>query len=209
MTTAAAPPPDPAAIDAAWKKVRADGSIQFDFPWRKVEAEPDPQWIEALARAIERFFRALGPLWEILFYLTLALIALVLFLAFYPPARDAILAFFRRRPAVEAPPRWQPDRSGARALLAEAEQLAAQGDYGEAVHLLLLRSIEDIERWRGRTLGVALTARDIAGVEALPDAARPVFARLVAMVERALFARRAISADEWNDARDAYRRFAL
>jgi hypothetical protein len=209
VTTAAAPPPDPAAIDAAWKKVRADNSIQFDFPWRDVQPEPDSQWLEALARALDRFFRAFGPFWEILFYVTLALIALVLFVAFYPPARDAFLAFFRRRPAVEAPSEWRPEPSAARALLKEAERLAAQGDYGEAVHLLLLRSIEDIERWRGAALAASLTSRDIAGVDALPDAARPVFARLVAMVERALFARHAVSADEWHDARDAYRSFAL
>lgn len=211
MTTAAAPPPpDPAAIDAAWKQVRADGDIQFDFPWRDVAPEPDPQWLRALADTLGRFFTALGPIWEVLFYVMLALLAVVLFVSLYPPAREALVAWWqRRRTRPEAPPEWRPAPAQARALLAEADRLAADGDYGQAVHLLLLRSIEDIERWQGNPVGTALTARDIAAATALPAAARPVFSRLVAVVERALFGQCPVSATEWQGARDAYRGFAL
>jgi hypothetical protein len=94
-------------------------------------------------------------------------------------------------------------------LLEEADRLASQGRYAEAVRLILHRSIEDIERWRGDPLRPSLTSRDIARFDGLPDMARGIFARIVADVERSLFGGASLAQSDWARARADYARFAL
>lgn len=104
---------------------------------------------------------------------------------------------------------WRPDHSAARHLLAEAEALASAGDFEEAVHLLLRRSVEDIAARRPDFLLPSLTARDIAAAASLPDRAREAFGAMARIVERALFARRPVGQPGWLEARAAYERFAF
>ena len=73
---------------------------------------------------------------------------------------------------------WSPEAAPARSWLREADALAAQGRYAEAVHHLLFRSIEDIGRRRPRLVRPALTSRELAAAEALPPPARSLFARI-------------------------------
>ena len=94
-------------------------------------------------------------------------------------------------------------------MLDEADRLAAAGRFAEAVRLILHRSIEDIERWRGDSLRPSLTSRDIAAFETLPDAARTVFRRIVGDVERSLFAGNPLGEADWTRARADYAGFAL
>ncbi|UZK70524.1 hypothetical protein OKW76_05635 [Sphingomonas sp. S1-29] len=204
-----APVPDEAAIRAAHAAVRADSEIQFDFPWRRIEPDPESPWLTALGEALQRFFVGLGPVWEVIFWGMLAVLAAILVISLFPPARAWVLERLRRRPAPVAEEGWRPEAGAARALLAEAEALAGAARYDEAVRLLLHRSIEDIERWRGGVVRPSLTSRDIAAVDALPGNARAVFARIVALVERGLFARRPLGAADWQRARDDYAAFAL
>lgn len=205
---AQATPIDTQAIDAAHAQVRADPSIQFDFPWREVEPRQESPWMKALAESLDHFFRALGPFWQVMFWVMVAVIVVVLLFVFVPPLREWLRERMGRQRA-EVEPEWRPEHSAARALLDEAEALAAAGRFEAAVQLLLYRSIEDIERWRGGVVRPSLTARDIAAVPDLPQNARGIFARLVALTERGIFARRSLGAAEWDEARDAYRAFAL
>ena len=69
--------------------------------------------------------------------------------------------------------------------------------------------LPDIERWRGDSLRPSLTSRDIAAFETLPDAARAVFRRIVADVERSLFAGNPLGESDWTRARADYAGFAL
>jgi hypothetical protein len=117
---------------------------------------------------------------------------------------------WRRRPALEAPAEaWRPDEAPARALLREADALAAEGRYGEAAHLLLFRSIEDIDRRRPRLVRPALTSRDIAGAPALPPGPKRSFGDIVMMVERSLFGGRTLEQQDWQACRSAYEDFAF
>ena len=63
----------------------------------------------------------------------------------------------------------------ARALLDEADKLAAEGRYAEAVRLILHRSIEEIEGRRPRLVRPAFTAREIGRLPDIPDNARATF----------------------------------
>jgi hypothetical protein len=131
-----------------------------------------------------------------------------------------IFAFFRDRGGGEAKQKkqkrgdaeqqgWRPEEEQAVQLLDEADVLAQQGRFDEAARLLLHRSIGDIRAHRPDLVRPALTSRDIAGHPLLPGAPAAAFARIAALVERSLFARRPLGADDWQNCRAAYREFAF
>lgn len=202
---------DPNAVDAAHRAVRGDSSIQFDLPWYQPDpANPPPRWLMELFQSLGRFVEWVGGGWYVLMWLAIAAVVIALIFALFPAAREWFAArLLRRSQAVAEPPRWAPDAGVARALLDEADRLAAAGRYAEAVRLILHRSIEDIEKWRGDSLRPSLTSRDIAAFESLPDAARSVFRRIVGDVEHSLFGGNALGESDWTRARADYAGFAL
>ena len=203
----APPPVDPAAIRAAHDAIRADDRIQFDLAEPPVQ-EPPPGWLLTLFE----WLAALGPVWRVIFWGLIALAVVALIVALVPPLREWVIDRWTRRPRDASDSdvaEWMPEQGRARALLADADALADAGDYDAAVHLILLRSIDDIEAWRGDRLAPALTARDIAAAPELPWAARSLFERLVAAVERSLFAGHRLGAEDWERARADYAAIAL
>jgi hypothetical protein len=104
---------------------------------------------------------------------------------------------------------WRPEEKVARALLAEADAMAAAGRYEEAARLLLHRSLEDIAKRKPKLLRPALTSREIARAPLLPDAVREAFDAMAAPVERSLFGGRSLDRSAWEAARAAYGDFAL
>ena len=152
---------------------------------------------------------ARGLLWVLLAILAAALIWVIVI-----RLREGEWRLPRRRkarvmavdPEEEA---WAPDAAPVRAWLKEADALAAEGRFAEAVHHLLFRSIEDIARRRPRLVRPALTSRELAAAEAVPAPARDLFARIARLVERSLFGGRPVSMDDWSGARAAYADFAL
>jgi hypothetical protein len=104
---------------------------------------------------------------------------------------------------------WTPDAAGARSWLEEADALAREGRFAEAIHHLLFRSIEDIASRRPAVVRPALTSRELAASESIPGRARDLFASIARLVERSLFGRRPVNEDDWLQARAAYSDFAL
>ncbi|HEY1416707.1 MAG TPA: DUF4129 domain-containing protein [Myxococcaceae bacterium] len=82
-------------------------------------------------------------------------------------------------------------------LLLDAEALAAQGRYGEAIHLLLLRTFEVLARRMGSRLAPGMTAREAVARLTLPGPARPALADLVEAAETTTFAGRAASESDY------------
>ena len=192
------------ALSEAHSRLLADDSLQFD---RRGFTPPEvPDWLTWVRDAIA----SLGPLLEVLFWVGLALLVAALL---YLIVRE-ILKLRVPRPRAEEPAtpplfEWRPDEATARNLLAEADALAAQGLFAEAAHLLLMRSVEDIERRKPRAIKVSLTTREIARLDGLPEAVRPSFDRIGQVVERSLFGGRPVDADDFSDCRRAYEDFAL
>lgn len=213
MTTAAGdianaseqPAPD------VWESVRADETIQFapvDIP----ERAPPPGWLQAIFEFLANLFapvgRALGMSWPVFKWVLLALaIALLGYLLWrlLAPA----LAGRSQAEKDRSDPAWAPERAEALALLEDADRLAAEGRYDEATHLLLQRSVGQIAAARPGWVEPSSTARELAALAALPDAARQAFATIAERVERSLFALRSLGEDDWQAAREAYARFAL
>lgn len=192
-----------ATFDSAHQALAADKAFQFQM--KGVEPPPPPPgWLQPLIDLLQ----AMGPLFKIVFWLGLA--ALVL----------AILWFIGREVIrIRLPERtdklnieddaWRPAPAAALALLADADALAAEGRFAEAVHLLLLRSINDIDGRLPNTVRPALTARDIAGLSRLPAAASPAFDRIARVVESSLFGGRPVDRAAFADCRQAYEAFAF
>ncbi len=112
----------------------------------------------------------------------------------------------RRKKQKEA---WRPEEAHAVQLLDQADLLANEGRYDEAARLLLHRSIGEIDAHRPDLVRPALTSRDIAGHPLLPSGPAAAFARIAALVERSLFARRPLGVEDWRDCRAAYHEFAF
>lgn len=191
-------------MEQAHQRLTHDAGFQFD---RAMVVQPrTPSWLIDLGRLL----KFVAPYMKYVFWAGLAILALLIL---YAIAREILRL---RRPAARpegprltADPPWRPDAAQARDLLAAADRLAGEGQFLEAAHLLLLRSVEDIQKHRPKALRVSLTAREIAVLPALPDAARPAFASIARVVERGLFGGRAVDGDDFAACRAAYEAFAL
>lgn len=183
----------------AHRELVADQAIQFELrPFRR---EPPPFDLPDLAW--------LAPFFRIFLWVFVALVAAWLLYLIVNRLTGFSLRRRRDRDGPEGEPEWHIDEQPARALLSEADALAAAGRYSEAAHLLLFRSIEEIDQRRPASVRRALTSRDIAGLPVLPARPAEAFTSIVRAVERSLFGGRALGADDWRDCRAAYERFAF
>ena len=208
------------ALASAQARLMGDKTLQFSFAKAPPPPtqRPLPHWLQAflhwlgdVLRAIAGFFGGVGKLSEWLF---IGGLVLVLGLVLFFIGREIIRARWPGLVRRKLPPKpqavdWRPEASAARALLEDADRLAAAGDYAEAVHLILYRSIEDIEGRRPRLLRPAFTAREIAELPGLPEPARHTFAVIAYVVEHSFFGGRAVDADGFKECRRAYEAFAF
>lgn len=214
-----------ARLEAAHRALRADPDIQFGMERAEVPKPPEwlikgLHWTGERLRPVGRFFRWIdsflpdAPWAKIVLWAVIALAAATLLMVLWYGLREQRWGWpLRRRHIaagdVEAEEEWRPGEAPARAWLEEADALAGAGRYAEAIHHLLLRSVEDIARRRPRLVRPALTSRELAAAEALPAGARDIFSRIAATVERSLFGGRDVAPAEWSDARGAYADFVL
>lgn len=201
-------------LDAAHAALLQQKDLQFQLSQAaKPELSPFLKWLakllQPLAKALEPAGKALAPLAPYIFWGGLALgLAFILFLIgqrLFAVKRGLTMGGLKLSGGAEP---WRPAREQARALLEEADRLAAEGMFVEAAHLILLRSIQDIQARRPRAVAVSLTSRDIARLEALPPPARVLFSGIAEAVEISLFGGRPLDREGYARCRDAYSRFA-
>ena len=192
------------ALTNAHAALVRDRSLQFE----RADFTPPkrPEWLDWLVDAL----KALEPLLKWVFWIGVGLIAALIV---YAIVRElSRLGAPRPKPAAPAAAdeaAWRPEAAAARDLLAAADHLAAQGRYAEAAHLILLRSVEDIQSRRPDVVRIALTTREIAALSVLPEAARPAFAKIGRLVEASLFGDAEVGAADYADCRRDYEAFAL
>jgi hypothetical protein len=196
---------DPELVDPGYSQTIAAGDIQTRFPVAPPPPET-PAWLKALFEAIGDFFRWSAPALKPMLWIAAILLALFLLYHFVPAVAQWIDdLMWWRKPADESDAVAGHAEAGiARALLAEADALAAAGRFGEAAHLLLYRSIEDIEGRRPGLVQPAMTSRELATARDLPTVAQNAFSRIARAVEISLFGGRAIGGDTWESCRSAY-----
>jgi hypothetical protein len=186
---------------AAHRALLHTRGLQLNF--KAAPQPPDPPgWLIELLRGLAQ----LGPVFQFLFWGGLALaVALILWFVL----RELMAIRLKRRVQAAAPADWRPEPGKALALLEEADRLAAAGRFGEAIHLLLFRSIDDIAGRRPGLVRPALTSRDIARLEQMPPPARGAFARIAERVEHSVFGGRAMGSEDFARARGDYEAFAF
>jgi hypothetical protein len=203
-----------ASPSAAWTDVRNDGDLQFtpiDVP---DITPPEPSWFERMLADVFAFLADLfAPIGQLIgaswFWLQWVLLAAAVGFALFLLARMLGPLDGRRNKDTAAEEEWQPDRAATLALLEDADRLAAECRFDEATRLLLQRSVGHIAAARPDWVEPSSTARELAALPALPDAARTAFGVIAERVERSLFALRALDRPDWEAARAAYAEFAL
>jgi len=185
----------------AHKALLKTRGLQFDFT--TMPPPKPPPWLEPLANIL----KAIGPYLVYVFWGGL-IIGAALILYFILRELVPETWFRRRRKAVPVAD-WRPDAGAARALLEDADGLAAEGQFEAAIHLLLFRSIDDLASRRPGAVRPALTSRDIAALEVVPPKPREAFVRLAQTVERTFFGGQPAGADAFATARQDYEAFAF
>ena len=193
-----------------WQAVHADATIQFSpitIPPPQIPVTPE--WLKMLGRFLENLFGPFGKLlgmnWAVFQYVLIGLAVIGVLAVLFVWLRPLLA---RRKAADDEVDEWLPSQQQALGLLAEADRLAADGQYDEAAHLLLQRSVHHIAYSRPEWLHPASTAREIAGLSGLSDPARAAFTAIANLVERSRYALRPLVADDWQAARNAYAGFA-
>ncbi|MXO56109.1 hypothetical protein GRI36_04355 [Altererythrobacter gangjinensis] len=197
---------------SSYDAVRADDSIQYSpTGFEQPKPADPPSWLEdfleLLASLLEPIGKLFGGSWPIVKWVLIGVaIAMLLYLLWKLLA--PVLEFGSKDNDSSAED-WIPEQGEAIALLDEADQLAARGDYDGATHLLLKRSVRQISDARPDWVEPSSTARELAILPALPQAARTAFGTIAGRVERSLFALNKLGVEDWEAARSAYAQFAL
>ena len=191
-----------ADLAAAHQALLHTRGIQFDFQ-AVPPPKPPPSWLEHLLELLV----TLAPLAKPVFWTLLAVGAALILWFVLAEVAGLRIGGRKRQPAAAID--WRPDARAARALLEDADRLAGEGRYDDALHLLLFRSIEDLSGRRPGAVRPALTSRDIAGLSVLPDGPRAAFGRIAERVERSFFGGRSVAADDFRAARADYEAFAF
>ena len=202
-------------LDRALAAYDADQNLQRVRP----EWEPEVLNAEALEpsnpnpilRAIAAFFQAIGG---VLGYLLGAIILLAILAGLYMVFGESLTLRRRQKETSAAPdisvmPDLRPEQARARALLEDADALAAQGRFAEAVHMLLFRSIDDIQEKKSGLIGRSLTAREIGALSDLPVWIKDALAPIIRVVEQSFFGDQNVTETSWKDARKSYESFAF
>jgi len=210
---------DDAAFDTLHKQYLAEDALQLERPIFTPdpvdEADTRPPSNFKMPKWLVSFFEALGPILQVLFYAAIAVIAAFVLYFIFGALRQVNLQDFRKKKEETSEAddvlaaSLKPDAVAARSLLEEADALAREGKFAEAVHLLLFRSIEDIQTRRKKRLSTALTAREIGELDDLPEKPRSALGPIIALVERSFFGGRDVDESGWQSARQAYENFAF
>lgn len=199
-------------LDRALAAYEADDSLQRVRPeWEPESLDPATIKPNPFIRAIAAFFRAIGG---VLGYLLAAIVLFAILAGLYMVFGESLTLRLRQkqksvRPDVSVMPDLRPEQARARALLEDADALAAEGRFAEAVHLLLFRSIDDIQEKKSGLIGRSLTAREIGALGDLPAWIRDALAPIIRVVERSFFGGQDVTESSWKDARQSYESFAF
>lgn len=207
---------EPESIERLVEEHAGNDRIQTERPQFQPEPpEPRRQSENDFLKAIGEFFAWLFSNFGWLFRILLigAVVAVIGYILWYMFGGMTLPGFRRKEkavgPDISIQDAERPDAGQAMALLEQADALAAEGRYAEAVHLLLFRSIEDLRTRRSGGVPQSLTAREIQSLDDLTQRTRQALSPIIRLVERSFFGDRPVDADGWKSARASYQDFAF
>ncbi|MCF6293892.1 MAG: hypothetical protein L3J04_10915 [Robiginitomaculum sp.] len=199
------PPISDPALIAAHAELLEDRKYQFEF-----SKPPEPRKPPKGFQWLSDFLNFSGEFFKWIFWVGLA--ALVASIAWLILREILKIRFKNKKKSQKENPEiqiYQPEATVAKTLLEEADKLAAQGEFAEAVHLLLFRSIEDIEKFLPGHIRTSQTSREIEVISLIPEHPRSGFERLRQAVESSFFGQQPIDKNGYSDCRLAYEDFAF
>jgi hypothetical protein len=154
-----------------------------------------------------------GPIGTVISYLMWGLIAIAVALGAFWVAGE----LFHIGRDADAPPEEADAEAAAIALeravvdrpLGDAEELARRGEFGEAIHTLLLRTLQELAKSSAVRVAPATTSREILARVALLADAREALAGLIVAVEVTHFGGGIATADDYARCREQFQRFAV
>ena len=198
---AAAPAAD---VARALDKVYGAGEYQTELPGAASMA--DSAQSNPARLTTEQFLLDLGPLADVLRVLVWAgAVVGVLLAVMYVAKRlfpGALGDFGLEEPGAE------PTAALSDAPLRDAQALAGEGRFSEAIHVLLLKTFEQLLRVRGVGVAPGWTSREVLDRASYPGHAREALAGLVGAVETCTFAGRPASEDDYRICADRFRQLA-
>jgi len=196
-------------IESAFRAIKRDETYQFELPdpIARPDRKPPSQFERSLGRFFNGIFSFLAPMFQIIFYLGVGVLIIGALYLIGRAIYETRFAIPAKKKEEEAPeiPLYQPAEAQARILLDEVDRLAAEGRYGEAVHTLLFRSIQDIDRNRPNVVRRSLTSREIGSLSVLTADARRAFSTIAGVSELAHFGGVSVNEAGFQTARKAKR----
>lgn len=207
-----------AEIEAEHEALLRERAYQFELPEPPPPEDiPDPVdwgWLGDLFRFVGNLFSWLGP---IIFWLFVALVAaFVCYLLFamargYLERRDGSKNKATSKSTARSLDQvdLRPDEEFAKDLLQQADRLAKEGRFAEALRLLLRSSVSEMQDRVRTRIGVSMTAREVGRIGQLPDAARAALHRIISRNELSVFAGDDVQESGYREARQDYETFAF
>jgi hypothetical protein len=195
-------------FDQAFRKMKSQDHLQFEL----TEAPPPPKidWLERLMKQIASFFSAISPLLVVMFWIFVAgCVGILLYIVVQAILGIRLAHRQRQDGANSETPLYRPSQQKARILLNAVDALAAKGQYAEAVHLLLYRSIQDIGLTKPNMIKRSLTSREISTLASLSPETRQAFTLIATEVEHSHFGGRGLDKAVFSRCRKAYAQFAV
>jgi hypothetical protein len=120
--------------------------------------------------------------------------------------RDSLPAFSRSRriKAGELPSGLSDPSARMEEAQLEADDLARRGQYGEAMHVLLLKSLAEIRLRLGTSFAVSLTSREILRKVSLPQSGSGALGAIVQSVEQTYFGGRPAGREDYLGCRQEF-----
>jgi hypothetical protein len=170
------------ALDLAYESGRYQTEMPREQPPMQLQPLEVPDVVKEIIRIVLYTILIVGGL-LLLFYIVNAL----------PSLREAIKRRRAGRGVASAKAFvTDTDRDRLDTALGEADLLARQGAYGEALHLMLLYCLNELRRRFGLGMPPALTSREILGLSALQEARHTALSVIVSAVELSHFGGRPV-----------------
>lgn len=183
-----------AATEASIHKLR----LQTELPEYKYTPEPEKKrWFEGLDA------KGVGWRWTLF-----AVIVVALLFAF----RDQLLTLlFKRDPWKNATGDVDNGLTPEEAAKtsAAADGLANEGQFAEAMHLLLLRALTEMRQRLREHIADSLTSREILRYAHLNDSGRTSLSDIINRVEWTYFGARSAAHEDYTACRDSFNRFVV
>jgi hypothetical protein len=156
----------------------------------------------------DNIFSWIKPLGQTWVYAILGTLAVLLLIAF----REQIMTLISGRSSFDPDATKNAEgltlEAGARAGAA-ADDLASQGRYMEAMHLLLLRALTEMRQRIGEQFADSFTSREILRFARLNDSGRGSLRDIISRVEWCYFGEHPVAAADYTACRESFDRFVV